>query len=336
MKRLIPPLVSLIILALIYSRLPIGDLWRAIRTADPGFLLLGVFCIVPIVVLAAWRLVLLAPRGDHLGLWESIKIRVASAIFDLTMPSGSGLVGKTWILTRRGHMTASFAGALVLFDKMIDVVTLLAWAAAGLLLSPESRHRYGSLERGIAVGLAVVILMMASETVARGVLGGIERLLPRGRRAGVESVRNAWKEVRDYFWRTPRRLAAVVCLSVVLWFTQVVQIYFFLRALGGSAPVLASLGRNALALLAGFAPFTLGGLGTRDAALIKLYEGYIDPATGAALGLLCMIRIIGPALAGIPFVSDLTHQHKAIVADREAERVASERGRGSAPNSRSG
>lgn len=313
MKRFLPALVSITILVLLYWKIPTGELLEAIRGADLAYFALGAVIVVPVVVLASWKLVLLAPRAQHLTLWESIKIRLATGLVDLTMPAGSGLVGKAWFLTRRGHLTPSFAGSLVVFDKMTDVAVLLAWCVAGIYLSPDTRQSYAGLARGISIGFVGLLLMMLSGAVAEWALRGLRKVAGQRRRSKIEAVMGAWREVQLYLWSSPGRLALIVPITVMIWFLQLVQMYFFLLALGGSAPFTAAIGRNALALLAGFVPFTLGGIGTRDVALIRLYRGYIDAPTGAALGILSMVRFVGPALLGLPFLRQVTQRHAAFV-----------------------
>ena len=67
--------------------------------------------------------------------------------------------------------------------------------------------------------------------------------------------------------------------------------------------VLTTLVLAPLALLVGMLPLTFAGIGTRDAALIYFYAPFFPAVIGAALGLLCTLRTLVPALAGLPFLS---------------------------------
>ncbi|HLE25359.1 MAG TPA: hypothetical protein VI935_06875, partial [Thermodesulfobacteriota bacterium] len=67
-------------------------------------------------------------------------------------------------------------------------------------------------------------------------------------------------------------------------------------------PFLANLALAPLAILAGLLPLTLAGIGTRDAALIALYQPFFNAPTGAALGLLCTSRYLLPAICGLPLL----------------------------------
>ncbi len=96
----------------------------------------------------------------------------------------------------------------------------------------------------------------------------------------------------------------LVCVtSVFIWFLHLLQIWMFILALRAQTPFLANLALAPLAILAGLLPLTLAGIGTRDAALIFFYRPYLDAPTAVALGILCTMRYVLPAIGGIPFFS---------------------------------
>src|SRR5688572_22145592 len=90
-------------------------------------------------------------------------------------------------------------------------------------------------------------------------------------------------------------------MIVFIWLLHLLQIWLFIFALRAACPFLANLALSPLAILAGLAPLTFAGVGTRDFALVLLYAAYFDAPTAAALGLLCTARYVLPAIGGIPF-----------------------------------
>ncbi|MGC1524823.1 MAG: hypothetical protein WA783_02110 [Phormidesmis sp.] len=92
-------------------------------------------------------------------------------------------------------------------------------------------------------------------------------------------------------------------MSVFFWLLHLLQIWFFILALNAWVNPITNLALSPLAILAGLLPLTFAGVGTRDAALIFLYQPYFSEATGAALGLLCSSRYLLPAIGGLPFLS---------------------------------
>ena len=76
----------------------------------------------------------------------------------------------------------------------------------------------------------------------------------------------------------------------------------FTVAVRASVPFTAGLALSPVVLLCGLVPFTLGGIGPRDAATIYLFAEYMAPEPAAAVGLLMISRSILPTMAAIPFV----------------------------------
>jgi hypothetical protein len=136
------------------------------------------------------------------------------------------------------------------------------------------------------------------------------------------SLEHGWREAVNGLWRRPGRGLLIVLISLASWVVQFVQIWLFALALGTAVPLAANLALAPLAILVGLLPFTLAGIGTRDAALILLYQPYMAEPVAAALGLLFTLRYLLPALAGLPFLA----QYMAVVrrsraAGRPAEGV---------------
>jgi len=67
-------------------------------------------------------------------------------------------------------------------------------------------------------------------------------------------------------------------------------------------PFTVCAGLSAIALMAGQLPFTLGGLGARDMALVVLLAGYMKPEAAAAMAILISTRSLLPPLAALPIM----------------------------------
>ena len=312
MKRVAPYLVSIAILAIIYWRVDTAELWNAIRHADPFFVGVGVLLTIPVVGLITLRLSRMAPRGQHFGYVESLRISLASAVLKLALPSGAGVVGKVWFLKQRGHMSYSLAASLVLFEKVSDVLALLALCAAGILLTfqPASFHYTTAAIAG--PGFLGGAMMLGSRPLARAVFGGVRRILPRPLEEKVNRAESEWRLMQDHLLANPWRLADFALESLLISLLFLLQIHVFALALRPDVPLMASIGWAPLAVLAGLMPLTLGGYGTRDAAFVLLYGAYLDAPAAAALGLLSSLRYLIPAVIGAPFVGEMRRRYAPV------------------------
>jgi uncharacterized protein (TIRG00374 family) len=302
MKRLLSLLVSLGILAVIYWQMDFPRLGSTFRHGDPGWLVASLAMVVPLTMLTAWRLDQLLPGRNRLGVGESNRLILAACVLNLILPSKLGDLAKAWFIKERGHARSGLAFALVVFEKACDMLSLLLWCAFGLLLYPHKDGLFWTMTAFVAAGLAGGLALLGSPTFARRVFRSCQHLTPVKTRTKLEKLEAAWREMHDCFWQDRRQLLLVAGTSVFIWFLHLLQIWMFTLALRATVPFLAGLALSPLAILAGLLPLTFAGIGTRDAALIFFFRPYLDAPTGAALGILCTLRYVLPAIGGLPFV----------------------------------
>ena len=303
MKRLLSLLVSLAILAIIYWRMDFTRLGPVFRDCDPLWLVLSLGMVVPLTLMTAWRLDQLMPGGARLGIGESNRLILVASVLNLVLPSKMGDLAKAWFIKDRGHASASLAFALVVFEKTCDLLSLLLWCAFGLLLYPQKDALFWIMTACVTGGLVTGLALLGSPALAELAFRTGAWLAPAKARAKLEQLRLAWREMHDFFWHDRARLALVSATSVFIWFLHLLQIWMFILALRAHTPFLANLALAPLAILAGLLPLTLAGIGTRDAALILFYHPYLNAPTAAALGILCTMRYVLPAVGGMPFVA---------------------------------
>jgi len=303
LKRGLSVLCSLTIIAIIYWRMDVTRLLPVFRACDPLWMGLSLGMLVPLILSTAWRLDQLMPGGRRLGFRESNRLVLAASTLNLVLPSKMGDFAKAWFMKERGHLRAEQAFALVVFEKASDMLSLLLWCAFGLLLYSEKNLLFWVMTVGVTGGLVVGLLLLGSPTVAGLAFRIGYRLLPGKFRAKLGKLESAWQEMHQFCWQDKARLWLVAGTSVFIWFLHLLQIWMFTLALRVQVPFLAGLALSPLAILAGLLPLTFAGVGTRDAALIFFFRSYLDAPTGAALGILCTLRYVLPALSGLPYMT---------------------------------
>lgn len=300
MRRLISLLVSLAILAVIYAQVDPAEIAGAFASANAVWLAVSLGMVVPLTLLTAHRLVRIVPRERPLGFGESLSLTLAGSTMNLVLPSKMGDVAKGWFLTSRGHLRGGQALALVVFEKGFDMLSLLLWCALGLSFVSARSPLFWPLAAAVTLGTAAGVLVLLSRSVSARVFALVRRFAGERLGARIDSTAAGWGAVQESLLESPARLAGVAALSIFIWFLHLLQIWLFAVALGGTVPFLASLGIAPLAILAGLLPLTFAGVGTRDAALIVLYQPWLAPAAAAALGVLCTMRYLIPGIAGLP------------------------------------
>ena len=302
MKRLISIGVSIVILSIIYSKIDIQGLVIIFRDCDRVWMIASLGMVIPITMLTAWRLQQLMPRHTHLGFAEGNRLILAASVLNMVLPSKMGDIAKAYFMRERGHLSGSLSLSLVVFEKTCDMLSLLLWCIFGLFLYPAKDLFFGLMTVTVTLGFIVGLLILGSQPLAQLFFRFLQKISSKGIREKVKNFQSSWLEMQEYFWVDKHQLVKIAATSIFTWFLHLLQIWFFILALKAWAPFWINLALSPLAILAGLLPLTFAGIGTRDAALVFLYQPYFDPTTAAALGLLCTSRYFIPALAGLPFL----------------------------------
>ena len=111
----------------------------------------------------------------------------------------------------------------------------------------------------------------------------------------------SWEDILARWKAHQARLTGIVLLSVGLWLLHLVQIYLFFLALHSHVAAKTVFAYVPLSIFIGVLPLTIGGMGTRDSALILLFAPYESAVVMAGVGLLCSLRYWMDTLLGLPF-----------------------------------
>jgi hypothetical protein len=235
-----------------------------------------------------------------MGMAEATRLVLAASVLNMVLPSKMGDLAKAYFMRRDGGLDGSLAISLVVFEKACDMLSLLAWCVLGLAVVANDSVWFRLATIGVAAALVGGTVLLGSRQAARWSFGVLARALPARLSSAVDRQSRSWEVMHGYVWTHRMRAVAILAGSVAIWLLHLVQIGMFFWALGIAVSFPEHLARAPLAILAGLAPLTLAGVGTRDAALIALYSPFASAPTAAAVGLLCTARYLVPALLGLP------------------------------------
>jgi uncharacterized protein (TIRG00374 family) len=301
MRRLIALSVSLAFLALLYAFVDVRALIEAMRTADPWWLVASLALVVPITLATAWRFLLLV-RDAKISFGEANRLILASSTLNLFLPSKMGDLAKAFVLTERHGMSGRLSLSIVIFEKSLDMFSLLLCGVAALIYVGVSNHAFLVLLIPVVSLLIIVAVLILPLPLLKMGMATACRFMPAPIAMRLDSFAGDLKNVVQWFWSRRLRAFAVIVLSLALWFIHLGQFWLFTRAVGGTVPLIDNMAFATLSILVGLLPFTLAGIGSRDAAIVVFYAAYLAPAAGALVGILATLRYVLPALAGLPFV----------------------------------
>jgi uncharacterized protein (TIRG00374 family) len=303
MKRLIGLAVSLAILTLLWWRIDLRAILAAVRQCDPGWLALSLAMAGPLTLATAWRFALLVRPA--IGLAAASRLILSASTLNLVLPSKMGDIAKAWVLTRRYRFDGNFALAVVAIEKLLDLASLLVWGVAALLwIGALHEPLLGLVLAATAAMLVLLLLILSPVSTASRLIALLAHGLPRRLGDRVAAFGTRWSEAVVWFWQDRTRATRLVLLSLAIWAAHLSQFWLFARALGMTMPFADNMAFATLAILVGLLPFTIAGIGTRDAAIVLLYGGWLQPGQAAVLGVLATSRYLIPAAAGLPFIRD--------------------------------
>jgi uncharacterized membrane protein YbhN (UPF0104 family) len=286
---MLPVAVSLLLVAALWWQVDTDAILAAMRAAKPLWLIAGVLAVVPLTLGSAVRFQWLCRAA--IGTALAGRLILAACTLNLFLPSKMGDLAKAWVLERRHGFERKFALSLVIFEKLLDLLALLAVGAVTL----------------IAMGPRDPVFLSGAGLVAAGLLLLCVVLSPLAARFPVPNLlrpfAGEWHGLIRWFWSRPSRALGTIGFSVLLWAGHLAQFWLFAHALG-PVPLVPAMGAATLSILVGLLPFTMAGIGTRDLAIVFFFQQWLSPAQCAALGLLATLRYLLPAIAGLPFVSD--------------------------------
>jgi glycosyltransferase 2 family protein len=241
-----------------------------VRSSHAGYLALALAIYVATTWLMAWRWkVLLAAKGieEPLG-WLTRLYFVGYAAGQVLPTSMGGDAVRIVEHARRRPTARAEAAGAVLMERILGAAGTLVLVAVGLAVAAG---RYEDVALLVWVELVSVALLAALGVLmfSRGTRRLLEkRIFPLGRRLHlerpVERVHAALHGYRDH----AGVLLVVLALTLGTQFTRMVAIWLCGEAVGVNVSVLVYLILGPLLFLVMLVPFTINGLGVREAFFV--------------------------------------------------------------------
>ncbi len=286
--------------AYILTKVDLGKTWDILRAASPGWIALSAFLTLITVPPMAWRWqLLLAARAVHERvLWLTRTYFVSYAVGQVLPTSVGGDASRIFETTRRhpGQITP-ITGSVLLERSIGGAVTLLL-AGVGLLLA-IGRYPIGPY---LWIELLFVVATLAAGFVffSRSVRRRLAFLMPHARRFRLEVPARAVYDGIHGYRDHVGTLLGVSLITAAAQLTRIVAIYASGRAVGIHLSLLPYVVLGPLLFLVMLVPFTVNGIGVREAFFVSfLGKLGVPPDDAFACGFLFFLMTILLALPGV-------------------------------------
>jgi uncharacterized protein (TIRG00374 family) len=304
MKRWLRPVATVVVssaaVAYILTKIDLEKTWHIISNASVPWLLLSAALTLVTVPPMAWRWQqLLAARGIRESVsWLTRAYFVSYAVGQVLPTSVGGDASRIFETARRhpGQMTPVTGS--VLLERSLGGAVTLALAGVGLLLA-IGRYPIGPylwIEVVFVIATLGTGVVFFSRSVRRRLAFGV----PLARKFRVEGLLRAVYDGIHGYRDHVGTLAVVSVVTLAMQLTRVFAIYASARAVGIPLSPLPYVVLGPLLFLVMLVPFTVNGLGVREAFFVS-FLGKLGVGADAAFatGFLFFVVTIALALPGV-------------------------------------
>lgn len=291
-------MVSVLILLLIYRKVDFGQLKDILTSVSALHFSIYILLFIPQIALAAfrWRYILSRISNYPVSYLKSFQMVVGSYSANLIIPAKMGEVVRVFWVDKSKSKYKPFA--LVIFEKMWDilVVYLIFYIAFIFVQFHSEKFREAFyIFSAINAGAVMAIILFAL----------LKKKIPL---AGNNKMSEILNSIREFWHESKSDFPVVFIWSIVLWIVQVSQFYFMFRAFNVILPVDLVFSGSALSVLAGAVIISIGGVGPRDATIIWFFASLVSKEILVSVGIISVLRIVVPAIVGLPFFIKLSVQ----------------------------
>ncbi|MFL5925885.1 MAG: YbhN family protein [Gaiellaceae bacterium] len=307
MKRPLRVVLTLVVLAAavgyILYKVDLHKTIDILRSASVPWLVASALLTLVTVPPMAWRWQqLLRVRGLRESVsWLTRTYFVSYAWGQILPTSVGGDASRIFETSRRHPGQITPVTGSVLVERAIGGAVTLLLAGVGFLLA-IGRYPIGAYlwPEGVFVVLTIGAgIVFFSRSVRRR----LAFLLPFARRLKVETPARAVYDGVHGYRDHPATLVLVAAVTVLLQMTRVVGIYASGRAVGIHLSLLPYIVLGPLLFLVMLVPFTVNGIGVREAFFVSFLGNLgVDPDAAFACGFLFFVMTVLLALPGVAVI----------------------------------
>lgn len=282
-------LVSLIIFFIFFQFIDINSVFEVLSTTNICILSLSTVPFIISLFLQAkrWQIIL-AGTGNSLPYFRCFSVMMAAFPLTSFTPSKSGDIIRAYYL--RNCVPVSDTIGSVISERFLDLSILLLFSFIGIVACRKQEF---------ALILFISLLILVGGIIFASNLHRINFIkFDFGRKISFVT-KNLFSQKNVLF------LSAI--LSGFIWILAIIQTFLIFYSLNIFVPLLEVSASLPIAIFIGMIPVSLGGMGTRDGAILYLFSDFATPAQLLSVGILfSLFRYWLLAAAGVLFIKTAT------------------------------
>ena len=293
--------VSGVVLALLFWQIDVEQTIEILRDSRWGYVAASLLIFLATTWLMAWRWwALLRVRGVHEPYGWLVRMYFVSYAASQVLPTavGGDAVRILEHARRRPDVRATAAGAVVM-ERIIGSAGTLVLVAIALALAAgryEGVRLLIILELALLGALSVLGLLLFSKRLGRHLE---ERLFPLGKRLKIDNAMQSLYRAMHEYRNAKGVMLQVLAVTLVAQLARVIAIWLCGEAVGADVSPVVYIILGPLLFLVQMIPFTLNGIGVREAFFVGFLGRFDVPQEVAfAAGFLYFAVSIATSLPG--------------------------------------
>ena len=314
------PIIGIFIFITVITHVGIKEILTSLASAKASYLILAILISFFTVFLQALKwYTIVKGQNFNIPFWYAVKVQLISLFYGTITPGKLGSFIKVHYLHQRVGRNYGVCLPSVLMDKFLDlfVVTLLSLFGAYLIISKYSNVIWQIFT--VMFFVFCIIYIFTNKNLTAKLLRFIFNfLIPKRFKAMAK------EQFQGFYDSTihPKHLWTPFLITIATWVTIYIQLYLIALSLNIYVPLYYFVPIMSIVTMVSLIPITISGLGTREIAMIALFDKYrIMPKTVIAMSLAGLIislfvilyfykmeknmsQTIGKRITGIYVVSD--------------------------------
>lgn len=284
--------LAIIVIAVWLNRDELADVPKDLSHADPLFVLIG-FCSYYIgFPLRGWRWAkLLRGAGYKVRVADSTEILFLSWLVNCIVPAKLGDLYRAYLLKLNSPVSATKTLGTVFMERILDLIAIAALGvAAGYWHFRDSLSTLPTEVQFIfAFGAVVVVVLIVALVAMRNFGRRVVTFLPLPGR-----VIELYERFEEGVFNSVglRGLPVLGIMTVLIWLSEGMRLYFVSRALGADLGVSGAVFVALIGSLLTAIPFTPAGLGLVEFGTLTVLSGVFKLTTTTAAAVILVDRAI--------------------------------------------
>ena len=288
-KLIVSIILSSIIIFLLFNNYDSKSILFNIRNIDFTYFLCFLFLFVPQLLVASfrWKFIMKKINNHPISFFRSFQMCIASYSANLIVPGKMGeIIRLIWIDKKKSKYSSLL---IVFFEKFFDLLSVFLIYYFSLFFLLMSKNIYYDVFFYTNFCVFLCFFVFATLKILK-----------------VNFIENNLLKLKLFFENNLVNVFFVFILSIFLWLIQILQFYFLFNCFFVDIDFLYIITGSSLSVIAGALILSIGGIGPRDATLLYFFKNFVIETTLISIGALSSLRIIIPAIIGLPFLINLS------------------------------